>query len=64
MDAFLAVEYAVYDWTCLRLFTGSRIAENAQMRLKATGRYNAIPTMGRSSTGLRPSGLHALHLTA
>jgi hypothetical protein len=44
MDAFLAVEYAVYDWTRLGLFTGSRIAEYAQTRLKATDRYNAIPT--------------------
>jgi hypothetical protein len=42
--AFLAVEYAVYDWTRLGLFTGSRVAEYAQTRLKSSDRYNSIPS--------------------
>jgi hypothetical protein len=41
--AFLTVESAVYDWTRLGLFTGSRVSEYAQTRLKAGVRYNTIP---------------------
>jgi hypothetical protein len=44
LDAFLAVEHAVFDWTRLGLFTGSCVAEYAQTRLKANDRYNTIPT--------------------
>jgi hypothetical protein len=40
---FLTMEYAVYDWTPLGLFTGSRVSEYAQTRLKAGIRYNVIP---------------------
>jgi hypothetical protein len=41
--AFLTVEHAVFDWTRLGLFTGSRVSEYAQTRLKAGIRYNTIP---------------------
>ena len=41
--AFLTVEFAVYDWTRLGLFTGSRVSEYAQTRLKAGVRFNTIP---------------------
>jgi hypothetical protein len=40
---FLTMEYAVYDWTRLGLFTGSRVSEYAQTQLKAGIRYNIIP---------------------
>jgi hypothetical protein len=43
LDTFLRVEYTVYDWTRLGLFTGSRVAEYAQTRLKKGIRYNVIP---------------------
>jgi hypothetical protein len=43
VDAFLAKEYAVYDWCRLGLFTGSRVAEYAQTRLKKPDRFNIIP---------------------
>jgi hypothetical protein len=42
-DVFVTLEYAVYDWTRLGLFTGSRVSEYAQTRLKAGIRYNTIP---------------------
>jgi hypothetical protein len=42
-EAFLTVEHAVFDWTRLGLFTGSRVSEYAQTRLKAGIRYNTIP---------------------
>jgi hypothetical protein len=44
VDCFLTKEYAVYDWTRLGLFTGSRVSEYAQTRLKAGVRYNTIPS--------------------
>jgi hypothetical protein len=44
LEAFLTVEYAVYDWTWLGLFTCSRVAEYAQTRLKSSDRFNSIPT--------------------
>jgi hypothetical protein len=43
LDTFLQVESAVYDWTRLGLFTGSRVAEYAQTRLSKGTRYNIIP---------------------
>jgi hypothetical protein len=43
LDSFLTKEYAVFDWTRLGLFTGSRVSEYAQTRLKATVRFNIIP---------------------
>jgi hypothetical protein len=45
LDSFLTKEYAVYDWTRLGLFTGSRVSEYAQTRLKAGVRYNTIPNI-------------------
>jgi hypothetical protein len=42
-EAFLTVEHAVFDWTRLGLFTGSRVSEYAQTRLKAGIQYNTIP---------------------
>jgi hypothetical protein len=42
-ESFVTVVYAVYDWTRLGLFTGSRVSEYAQTRLKAGIRYNTIP---------------------
>jgi hypothetical protein len=44
LDTFLRREHAVYDWTRLGIFTGSRVAEYAQTRLKKGIRYNVIPT--------------------
>ncbi len=44
LATFLRREYAVYDWTRLGIFTGSRVAEYAQTRLKKGIRYNVIPT--------------------
>jgi hypothetical protein len=44
LDTFLHTESAVYDWTRLGIFTGSRVAEYAQTRLKKGIRYNIIPT--------------------
>jgi hypothetical protein len=43
LATFLRREYAVYDWTRLGIFTGSRVAEYAQTRLKKGIRYNVIP---------------------
>jgi hypothetical protein len=43
MDTFLTKEFAVFDWTRLGLFTGSRVSEYAQTRLRAGTRFNTIP---------------------
>jgi hypothetical protein len=43
LDAFLSLQHAVYDWTRLGLFTGSRVSKYAQTCLKAKGRFNTIP---------------------
>jgi hypothetical protein len=42
-DTFLSKESAVFDWTRLGLFTGSRVSEYAQTRLRAGTRFNTIP---------------------
>jgi hypothetical protein len=43
MDTFLSKDFAVFDWTRLGLFTGSRVSEYAQTRLRAGTRFNTIP---------------------
>lgn len=43
MDSFLSVEHAVFDWCRLGLFTGSRVSEYAQTRLRKGTRFNVIP---------------------
>jgi hypothetical protein len=44
IDTFLSKTSAVYDWTRLGIFTGSRVAEYAQTRLPKGVSYNIIPT--------------------
>jgi hypothetical protein len=44
LDAFLALNNTVYDWTRLGLFMGSYIAKYAQTHLKDGARFNTIPT--------------------
>ena len=44
IDTFLSKESAVYDWTRLGIFTGSRVAEYAQTRLAKCVSYNIIPS--------------------
>jgi hypothetical protein len=41
--SFLGLDYAVWDWMRLGVFTGSRLAEYAQSNLRATQRYQMIP---------------------
>jgi hypothetical protein len=43
LATFLSKESAVFDWTRLGLFTGSRVSEYAQTRLRAGIRFNTIP---------------------
>jgi hypothetical protein len=43
LDTFLSRTYAVYDWTRLGIFTGSRVAEYPQTHLKKGLRFNVIP---------------------
>jgi hypothetical protein len=45
LDCFLTKEYAVFDWTRLGLFTGSRVSEYAQSRLAKSVRFNKIPAI-------------------
>jgi hypothetical protein len=45
LDTFLHQNYAVYDWSHLRIFTGSQVAEYAQICLKKGMQYNAIPSL-------------------
>jgi hypothetical protein len=44
MDTFLLKDFTVFDWTCLGLFTGSRVSKYAQMQLCTGTRFNIIPT--------------------
>jgi hypothetical protein len=41
--SFVGLDYAVWDWLRLGVFTGSRLAEYAQSNLRATQRYQTIP---------------------
>jgi hypothetical protein len=41
--SFLGLDYAVWDWMRIGVFTGSRLAEYAQSNLRATQRYQTIP---------------------
>jgi hypothetical protein len=41
--SFVGLEYAVWDWMRIGVFTGSRLAEYAQSNLRATQRYQMIP---------------------
>jgi hypothetical protein len=45
---FPGVEYVVWDWLRLGVFTGSRLAEYAQSNLRASQRYQTIPTSADS----------------
>ena len=44
--SFFGIEYGVWDWMRLGVFTGSRLAEYAQSHLRANQRYQTIPNNG------------------
>jgi hypothetical protein len=46
--SFLGLDYVVWDWLRLGVFTGSRLAEYAQSNLRASQRYQTIPMSGDS----------------
>jgi hypothetical protein len=43
LETFLCKDSAIFDWARLGIFTGSRVSEYAQTRLRAGTRFNTIP---------------------